>query len=133
MKLGERLSNIHEETFEKQKQASLKARQDEAAKLVAKADYVMEGLKERLTTRAERGIRWGLIQRPVKTTAEHHPPNSRATRNVCKPEDLIEESALIYQRCVDDLGLTVQIRYWQEHDYDEPGAYHGGYEMVAVW
>ena len=118
---------------EEQKQAYIQREQDKRAALEARANEVVSKLEKKFTKLAQKGLRWGTIQRPVKTTAEHHSPRSRSTPNVCKPDDLIEESALIYHKCVHDLGLDVQIRYWHEKDYDEPGAYHGGYEMVAVW
>lgn len=133
MNLGDRLKNIHEHVLEERKQKALDRHRKEQEALETKAKRVLDPLPEYLEEQALKGIRWGTIQRPVKTNAEHHPPQSRSTKNICRPEDLIEESALIYQKCVDELGLTVKIRYWQEHDYDEPGAYIGGYEMVAVW
>jgi hypothetical protein len=132
-RLGERLKTLYADEQEAMKQRAIERHNDEMKRWEARADEILKDLPAKLEELARRGYRWGTIQRPVKTKAEHWPPRTTTNKNVCLPEDLLEESRVIYQRCVDDLGLTVEIRYWQEHDYDEPGAYIGGYEMVAVW
>ena len=132
-KLGEKLKTIFEDTQEENKQRAIELRNKEQLKLEARANEILQDLPAKLEKRALTGLRWGTIQRPVKTTAGHWPPRTTTNKNICSPEELIEESAIIYHKCVSDLGLTVEIRYWQEHDYNEPGAYIGGYEMVAVW
>ena len=131
--LGEELANIFYNTLEKSKQSALDREMQRLKSLQESANYVLNPLPDKLKERALKGFRWGVIQRNVKTIAKHWPPRTTTNKNICRPEDLIEESAIIYQACVEKLGLNVQIRYWQEHDSDEPLAYIGGYEMVAVW
>ena len=131
MRLGEKLPKILAIELEKEQQEKLRLAKDKDARYAKEAEEQIQRIIPVLEKRAREGLRWGTIQRPVKTNAKWWPPGTTSNKNVCTPDDLIAESSILYHRCVDELGLNVVIRFWIE----ELGIndYAAGYEMVAVW
>lgn len=118
--------------FQKQwSQSAAAVRRKRRERIRQLADQILDGLPDRMRRAADKGRREFVIQRPVLTDVPHGPAGRM--ENNCRPEQLFDESEVVYRKCVEDFGLTVIIRHWQERDPDEPLAYHGGFEMVAIW
>jgi len=47
-------------------------------------------------------------------------------------KDLLGYSKEFYEYCWRH-DLEVFVEYWEEHDYDEPGAFIGGFKLIARW
>ena len=57
---------------------------------------------------------------------------SAATYHECTFNQLTNKAQALYTR-LEDEGFKVQIQRWKETDYDEPGAFVGGWTLLISW
>jgi len=131
--LGDHLREIFLNASKAARTAAEERKRIEEQKLEKRAIEMLDNLLPEMEQAARSGCRYFILQRPVSCTAMHNPPAQTTLKNICMPDQLTGLSAVLYRRCLDLNLKVVEIRYFQEHDSDEPGAYIGGYELVAVW
>lgn len=133
MKLAEELAAICNERAWLGNEAYQKREEERLSKLRASMQWYLDSFIKRARELVNTsGGRWCIVQKPVKTNAKHSNPQTTRCTNVCTPDDLLEESKLLYNEVV-EMGFKVEIKYYHDRDYDEPGNYDAGYEMIARW
>lgn len=104
--------------------------------------------------RAKKGARKALEDEKIKRyvdkhladlikRSEEHPGRTcdsikvEATKSACNYrecsfKELTTKAQALYTR-LEDEGFKVEIHQWQETDWDEPGAFVGGWKLVISW
>ena len=68
----------------------------------------------------------------VFKSANHHKEGAYSANVIVEYSDLAYFEQKIYDFLIEE-GFEVLLEYWETTDYDEPGAYIGGWSMVIKW